>query len=121
MKRTHLRIRLWTASILFGCTASYSLTLMMSPGDYGYYLPGTQPGWLLVWAASAVARKSMSPDLKLAIVTVGNALFYTWLALRILVADLLSRGRLGRLFLGHSSHSRSGNMRVNTPNAPMYR
>ena len=100
MKRAALRLRLWAVSFLLGCTAAYSLSLMMSPA-YGYYLPGTQPGWLLAWVTGAIAHESISPALKLAIVTVGNALFYSFLTLRILVADLLSRGRLARMLLTH--------------------
>ena len=100
MKRAALRLRLWAVSFLLGCTAAYSLSLMMSPA-YGYYLPGTQPGWLLAWITGTIAHESISPALKLAIITVGNALFYSFLTLRILVADLLSRGRLARILLTH--------------------
>jgi hypothetical protein len=103
MKRAHLRIRLWTASILLGCTIAYTLKLMTAPGDYGYYFPGTQPGWLLAWSVARAARQPITRELSVAIVTVGNAFFYSLLTLRIVVADLLSRGRLGQILLGRTS------------------
>jgi hypothetical protein len=106
MKRAHLRVRLWTASIFLGCSVAYALKLITSPGEYGFYFPGTQPGWLVMWAVSAIAPEPLGRELKMAIVTAGNALFYSVLTLRILVADLLSRGRLGQWMLSHGNHRR---------------
>jgi hypothetical protein len=94
------KTRVWLASLAFGCMVSLFLTAILRKTDFGFWLPGSQPGWMLAWATRLVRPGSVSDQLAgLAVVTAGNAIFYAWLFSRILRAEITARGNLSRYFL----------------------
>ena len=98
MSKGQVRFRLWMASLALGCLISLVLSAMLSGGRYGVWLPGVQPGWLLAWAVSFLLHDAH--DLVwLGLITLGNTAFYTWFVMKVLAADLESRGRLSRILL----------------------
>ena len=98
MSEGRTRLRLWVASLALGCLVALILTALVSRGHYGYWLPGVQPGWVLAWAVSFLLPEAH--DLVwLGLITLGNALFYSWLAMKVLSADMESRGRLSRILI----------------------
>jgi hypothetical protein len=94
------KTRVWSASLAFGCLVSLFLTAILRKTHFGFWLPGSQPGWLLAWATRLVRPGSVADEpTGMALVTAGNALFYTWLFSRILRAEISARGNLSRYFL----------------------
>jgi hypothetical protein len=66
----------------------------------GFWLPGSQPGWLFAWIVLVISRgESPSDHFGIALVTLGNTIFYSWLIRRLLAAEVASRGALGNRFL----------------------
>ncbi len=94
------KTRVWIACLAFGCMVSLFLTAILRKTEFGFWLPGSQPGWLLAWATRLVHPGSTSDQLTgMAVVTAGNAIFYAWLFSRILRAEISARGNLSRYFL----------------------
>ena len=102
MRVSGLRMRLWTASMIIGLVISCVLSEVMWKTHAGFWLPGSQPGWLFAWIAMAVIRTGSGSDrLGGALITIGNAAFYAWLTRGLLAAEITVRGALGKHFLGH--------------------
>jgi hypothetical protein len=102
MRVSGLRMRLWTASMIIGLVISCVLSGVMWKTHAGFWLPGSQPGWLFAWIAMAVIRTGSESDrLGGALTTIGNAAFYAWLTRGLLAAEITVRGALGKHFLGH--------------------
>ena len=102
MRVSGLRIRLWISSLISGLVISGILSGVMWKTHAEYWLPGSQPGWLLAWIAMAVVRTGSGSDrLGDALITLGNAAFYAWLIRGLLAAEIAVRGALGKHFLGH--------------------
>ncbi len=100
MKISRLRIRLWMVSCFAGCMVSAILTTVAWKTELGFWFPGSQPGWLFTWAAFLLARKdAWDTAYGIGLVTLGNAVFYVWLSLKVFGAEIASRGRLGRYFV----------------------
>jgi len=94
------KTRVWLTSLAVGCTISFLLTAAMWKTHYGFWLPGSQPGWLLAWATRVVRPASgWENSSGIAVVTAGNAAFYAWIFSRVLRAEILARGNLSRYFL----------------------
>ncbi len=94
------KTRVWLASLAFGCIVSLLLTAILGKTQFGFWLPGSQPGWLLPWATRLLRPGSVADQpTGMALVTAGNALFYGWLFSRILRAEITARGNLSRFFL----------------------
>ena len=89
--------RMWMASLCAGCAISFVLTAAMRKTQFGVWLPGTQPGWMVAWAARLMRPNSAADGV--ALVTAGNTAFYAWIFSRILRAEILARGSLSRYFL----------------------
>ena len=95
-----LRMRLWLTSLLAGCAISCLLTFTMWIIKIGPWFPPFWPGWFLAIATVVVGRgEQWGSRVSLALVTIGNAAFYAWVFLRVIKADVASRGRIGRHFL----------------------
>jgi hypothetical protein len=102
MRVSGLRMRLWIASLISGLVISGILSGVMWKTHAGFWLPGSQPGWLLAWIAMAVVRTGSGSDrLGRALITIGNAVFYAWLTRGLLAAEITVRGALGKHFLGN--------------------
>jgi hypothetical protein len=94
------KTRVWLASLAFGCMVSLFLTAILRKTDFGFWLPGSQPGWLLAWATRVVRPGSVSDELSgMILITAGNAIFYAWIFSRALRAEITARGNLSRYFL----------------------
>jgi hypothetical protein len=91
------KARMWIASLVAGCVISFVLTVAMRKTQFGVWLPGTQPGWMVAWAARLMRPDSDADGV--ALVTAGNTAFYAWIFSRILRAEILARGSLSRYFL----------------------
>ena len=95
-----LRKRLWLTSLLVGCAISCVLTFTMWIMKIGPWFPPFWPGWFLAIVAVVLGHgQQWDSRVDLALVTIGNAAFYAWIFLRVIKADLASRGRIGRHFL----------------------
>lgn len=102
MRVSGLRMRLWTASMIIGLVISCVLSGMMWKTHAGFWLPGSQPGWLFAWIAMGVIRTGSGSDrFGGTLITIGNAAFYAWLTRGVLAAEITVRGALGKYFLGH--------------------
>jgi len=94
------KIRVWVVSLAFGCTVSLLLAAALHKTHFGFWLPGSQPGWLLAWATHLMRPASGNDQSSsLALVAIGNTAFYAWIFSRILRAEILARGCLSRYFL----------------------
>jgi hypothetical protein len=94
------KTRVWLASLAVGCAISFVLTAALRKTQFGFWLPGSQPGWLLAWATRLMRPGSVTQDLSgITLVTAGNAAFYAWVFSRVLRAEILARGNLSRYFL----------------------
>jgi hypothetical protein len=91
------KFRVWLASLTMGLATSLVLTAAMRKTQFGVWLPGTQPGWMLAWAMRLLHPNSAGDGI--ALVIAGNTLFYAWIFSRILRAEILARGSLSRYFL----------------------
>lgn len=91
------KTRMWIVSLAAGCAISLVLTAAMRKTQFGVWLPGTQPGWMLAWATRLLHPNSAADGI--ALVTAGNTVFYAWIFSRILRAEILARGSLSRYFL----------------------
>jgi len=87
------KTRLWLTSTVVGSVFSCVLSL------FGYWCPLFWPGFFVAAAIVAVGRGGhWDSRVLLALATLGNAALYTWVALRVLRADVAANGRIGRLF-----------------------
>jgi hypothetical protein len=94
------KTRVWLTSLAVGGAISLVLTAAMRKTHFGFWLPGSQPGWLFAWAARLVHAGAVTNDpSSLALVAAGNAGFYAWIFSRILRAEIVARGNLSRYFL----------------------
>ena len=93
------KAKLWAVSAIAGCLISAVFTLMMRVTGLSYLLPGAQPGWILAWAVGAIAPSSSAWAEIL--VTIGNAIFYGWLSLKVMSAEMEEHGPFGRFLFGH--------------------
>ena len=94
------KTRVWFTSLAFGCAASFLLTAAMVKTNYGFWLPGGQPGWVFAWATRLLRPGSGAQDSSgMVLVTTGNSAFYAWLFSRVLRAEILARGSMSRYFL----------------------
>jgi len=92
--------RVWLTSLTFGCLVSTFLAVVMRKTQLGFWLPGAQPGWLFAFATRLVRPGSLANSVSdLALVSAGNAVFYSWIFSRILRAEIAARGNLSRHFL----------------------
>jgi len=88
------------ASILAGCAISVVLDVFMAMLGVAYYFPPFWPGLFFSLTVIIASRgESWANGIHIALVTVGNAAFYTWVSLRVLKAEVVSRGPLGRRLL----------------------
>lgn len=93
------KTRVWLTSAAFGAAVSLMLTVVMNKTHFGFWLPGSQPGWLLAWATRIVRPGAVAGDSSaVTLVTAGNAAFYALAFSRILRAEILARGNLSRYF-----------------------
>jgi hypothetical protein len=97
LEMSESKIRVWLASLTMGLATSLILTAAMRKTQFGFWLPGTQPGWMLAWATRFIWPNSAETGV--ALVTGGNTAFYAWIFSRILRAEILARGSLSRYFL----------------------
>ena len=90
----------YCASLLAGSTTSLLITALMLRLSFGYWFIPAWPGMLLtsVHAMFETSQNSTSPT-SLLLITIGNAIFYAWLSLRVLRAEVQARGHLSRYFL----------------------
>jgi len=94
------KTRLWSTSLAAGFAISLVLTATMTKTHYGFWLPGTQPGWVFAWATRLLRPgATWNGPSGVALVTLGNAAFYAWALSRVLRAEILARGSLSRYFL----------------------
>jgi hypothetical protein len=90
------KTRVWIAALAMGCITSVVLTAAMLKTGVGFWFPPCWPGLLLA-LVFAVFRTGDANLWALALIAAGNALFYAWLFLRILRAEIHARGHLSRL------------------------
>ena len=90
----------YCSSLVSGAATALILTALMLKLSVGYWFIPAWPGMLL--AALPVIfhnGQSLSGATSLFLVTAGNAIFYAWLSLRVLRAEVQARGHLSRYFL----------------------
>jgi hypothetical protein len=93
------KTRVWIAALAMGCITSVVLTAVMLKTGVGSWFPPCWPG-LLLGLVSAVLQKGETSSIRtLALITAGNAVFYAWLFLQVLRAEISARGHLSRYFL----------------------
>jgi len=87
------KARLWLPSTVVGSVFSCVLSL------FGYWCPLFWPGFFVTAAIVAVGHgEHWDSRVLVALATLGNAALYTWVALRVLKADVAADGRIGRPF-----------------------
>ena len=92
------KTRVWIAALAVGCITSVVLTAVMLKTGVGFWFPPCWPGLLLA-LVFAVFRTGDATLWTLALITAGNAVFYAWLFLQVLRAEISARGHLSRYFL----------------------
>jgi len=92
--------RVWLTSLFAGCLLSTIVTAAGLKAGAGYWFPPLWPG-TFIWFAWTVLghREAWNNNVAPAVIGTGNAVFYTWICLQILRAEILARGRLSRHFL----------------------
>jgi len=91
------RARLWLTSLLAGCVISSVLTAAMWGMRIGFWFPPFWPGLFFAWATVIVGHgQQWGERVGLVLVTLGNAVFYTWISLKVIGADIAARGWFGR-------------------------
>jgi hypothetical protein len=94
------KIRVWLTSLLGGAALSVIITAGALKAGVAYWFPPCWPGLLLWFVCAALGHREVwNSDYALAVMGVGNAVFYAWLSVQILRAEILARGRLSRHFL----------------------
>jgi hypothetical protein len=88
--------RVWIASLMMGCLTSVILSAAVLKMNAGVWFLPSWPGLLLAYVTG---RNQIVDVVGLALVTVGNAIFYGWLFLKIIRAEITARGHLSRYFL----------------------
>lgn len=64
-----------------------------------FYLPPFGPGLFVAWIITTVRHgESMSAYGGIVVATISNAALYVWAAFRVIKAEILAGGRLGRYF-----------------------
>ncbi|HST09806.1 MAG TPA: hypothetical protein VLL05_05490 [Terriglobales bacterium] len=91
------KTRVWIASLMIGCVTSLILTAAMLKMNVAPWFAPIWPGLLL--ASLSAQGQNVNSNLSLALITAGNALFYGWLFLKIIRAEITARGHLSRYFL----------------------
>src|ERR1700752_371450 len=95
-----LRTRLLFTSLLVGCLVSCVLDAAMWKMKMGPWFPPFWPGWFFAIATKVVTHgEHWNNWVNIALVTVGNAVFYAFISLWVIKADVAARGRIGRQFL----------------------
>jgi len=100
MKVEKLRTSLLVASILFGCAISGALAVFVAVTRVAFYFPPFWPGLFFSWIVIIVCRGELwASRFGLSLVVIGNAVFYAWISLRVIKAEIVSPGPVGRFFL----------------------
>ena len=90
------KTRVWIASLMIGCVTSVILAAAMLKMRVGFWF---LPSWPGLFLAYLTGRNQIVDVSGLALVVAGNALFYGWLFLKIIRAEITARGHLSRYFL----------------------
>jgi hypothetical protein len=91
------KTRIWVVSLMMGCLTSIVLTAVMLKMSAAFWFPLIWPGLLLAFFTGR--GQIVNSIVSLALISAGNALFYAWLFLKILRAEITARGHLSRYFL----------------------
>jgi hypothetical protein len=98
-----LRMRLWLTSLIAGCTISAVLTAFAVMTRTAFYFPLFWPGLFFAWIVTILIHgESMPAYFGIVIAAVGNAALYVWACLRVIKAEMLAGGRVGRYLNGDS-------------------
>jgi hypothetical protein len=92
--KSRVNQRILVASFIAGVAVSLTLTFVMWATHLGYWLPGTQPGWVL--ASAVIIAGGAGAQYGIALVTAGNAAFYACLSVPVIKAEVAERGPIGR-------------------------
>ena len=66
----------------------------------GFWFPPFWPGLFFAWATIIVTHAERWADrVGLVLATLGNAVFYSWISLKVIGADFVARGWFGRRLL----------------------
>ena len=90
------KTRVWITSLIIGCSTSVIITAVMLKTSVGFWFEPAWPGLLVAYVTE---HNGIADIASLALVTAGNALFYGWLFLKIIRAEITARGHLSRYFL----------------------
>ena len=91
---------LYCTSLISGAATALILTALMLKLSIGYWFAPAWPGLVLSsLLAKFEANQSSTSSTNLFLITAGNTLFYAWLCLQILRAEVQARGHLSRYFL----------------------
>ena len=91
-RKTRVRV----ASLMIGCGTSVIVSAAMLKTNVGCWFLPSWPGLFLAYLAG---RNQIADVASLALVIAGNAIFYGWLFLKIIRAEITARGHLSRYFL----------------------
>jgi hypothetical protein len=101
MKMHRLTMRLLVTSLALGCIISTVLTAFVALTRVAFYFPPFWPGLFFSWIVIIVSHGELWSDrVGLSLVAIGNAVFYAWIFFRLVKAEVVSRGPLGRFFCG---------------------
>jgi len=91
---------LYCTSLVMGSATALILTALMLKVSPGLWFIPAWPGMLLA-ALPAIFQNGPGSTgaTTLLFITAGNALFYAWLSLQVLRAEVQARGHLSRYFL----------------------
>lgn len=86
------KTRVWLASVGMGLATSL---ILATATPVAFEFPPCWPGMVfaLLLAILGHGQQGLAP------VIAGNSIFYSWIALHVLRAEILARGRLSRHFL----------------------
>jgi hypothetical protein len=93
------KVRLASISLLAGCTVS-AITFVIARTEIAFWFPPFWPGLWFSWIVIAVfAGRDWLTMYALAMMAMGNVVFYAWLSYLAIRADLQAKGRLGKYLL----------------------
>jgi len=90
------KTRVWVTSLMIGCGTSVILSAAILKMNFSFWFVPSWPGLLLAYLTG---RNQIADVASLALITVVNAIFYGWLFLKIIRAEITARGHLSRYFL----------------------
>ena len=90
------KTRVWVTSLMIGCGTSVILSAVMLKMNVGFWFVPTWPGLFFAYLRGHALIVDVA---SLALLTAGNAVFYAWLFLKIIRAEITARGHLSRYFL----------------------